>query len=473
MTMTSKQRWVLGVAVSALFVVVLDVMTVPIALTAIQRKFRASMTALEWTVNGYNLAFVAMLVVGVALGGRFGGRRVFLAGLGMVTAASAACALAPGIGYLITARAFQGAGAGLVMPLAVAELTTAFPPQIRGRMLGVLCSGLGLAVFGGPFLGGAVTQGLAWQWIFWINIPPGLTVMALTVWRMEDRRGPVRRVDISGVLLVAPGALGIVWGLVRGNTAGWGSVEVVAMLTVGSVLMAVFIYYELPVGRFHLFEFVAVKVANFCLFASLYGAIFMIAQYLQAGLGNGPLGAGLRLTPWTAAMVVVAPVFGMLIGKRTERRFVVAGLLMNAIGLGWLALVASGNLPYPHLLPPLIVSGCGVSVAMPGAQGPIHGHACLPEIGGAPGSVSILRILSGVFGVAVLGAVFVGAGGDASPQAFAKGFAPAIGVAAAVALAGAVAGLGMPRRRKASPAITLLPYQPPLGIESGEDNWEI
>src|SRR3954471_17497330 len=183
-----------------------------------------------------------------ALGDRFGRRRWFVAGVALFTAASVACALAPGVGWLIAARAVQGAGAALVMPLALALLSAAFPPERRAAALGLFSGVTGLAVLAGPVVGGAITQGIAWQWIFWLNVPIGAALAPLARRRLAESYGPAARLDLPGLLLVTGAALGLVWGLVRGNAAGWGSAEVVGALAAGAALLGAFVVWERRAG---------------------------------------------------------------------------------------------------------------------------------------------------------------------------------------------------------------------------------
>ncbi len=220
---TSAQRWVLALSALASFMVVLDMLVVATALTAIQRDLGASLEELEWTVNAYTLSFAVLLMTGATLGDRYGRRRMFAAGLGLFAAASAACALATDTSMLIAARTVQGAGAAMIMPLALALLNGAFPPERRGWATGIYGSVTALAAILGPVVGGAITQGLAWQWIFWLNVPIGLTAIPFVLGRIRESRGPAAAVDLPGLALAAAAALGIMWTLVRGNSAGWSS----------------------------------------------------------------------------------------------------------------------------------------------------------------------------------------------------------------------------------------------------------
>src|SRR3954464_15541376 len=223
----STRRWVLGLAAVASFMVALDTLVVSTALTTIRLDLHAGVEQLEWTVNAYNLSFAVLLMTASALGDRFGRRRGFALGLAVFSLASAAAALAPNIGTLIAARAIQGAGAAFVMPLGLALVGAAFPPEKRGSAMGALQGLTGLAVASGPVIGGAVAQGLAWQWIFWVNVPIGLLAIPLVLTRIPESRGNNDALDVPGLALITVAALGLVWGLVRGNGAGCGSAEVV------------------------------------------------------------------------------------------------------------------------------------------------------------------------------------------------------------------------------------------------------
>jgi EmrB/QacA subfamily drug resistance transporter len=455
-----SSTWVLALTAVASLMVALDALVVTTALNAIRLDLHASIEELEWTVNAYALSFAVLLMSAAALGDRFGRRRWFVAGIGLFTAASAACALAPGIGWLIVARAVQGAGAALVMPLALALLSAAFPPERRAAALGLFSGVTGLAVLGGPVVGGAITQGIAWQWIFWLNVPIGVVLAPLAVRRMKESYGPPARLDVPGLALVTGGALGLVWGLVRGNAAGWASPEVLGALGAGLALVAGFVAWErrapepmLPLGLFRARAFAAGNAAVFFMFASLFGAVFFMAQFLQTAQGHGPLDAGVRLLPWTATLFVVAPLAGARVSRFGERPFIAGGLLLQAVGMTWIALIAEPGVAYGRLVAPLVLAGAGVSMAMPAAQSAVVGAVAREQIGRASATFNALRQLGGAFGVAILVAVFAAAGDYASPQAFADGFAPAIGVSAALSLAGAVAGAALPGwRPEAAPA---------------------
>jgi EmrB/QacA subfamily drug resistance transporter len=455
--MRKTPGWVLAVASIASLMVALDALVVTTALPTIRVDLGASIEQLEWTVNAYTLTFAVLLMTGAALGDRFGRRRMFTAGLAIFSLASAACALAPNVGLLIAARAVQGTGAALVMPLGMTLLSAAYAPEHRARALGIFSGITGLAVLGGPVIGGAITQGIAWQWIFWLNVPIGLLTIPFVFRRVEESYGPrqSQRPDITGLGLVTGAALGIVWGLVRGNTAGWGSAEVIAALATGALLTLAFVLWErrtaepmLPMGLFASRPFSSGNAGIFFMCTALYGAVFFMAQFLQIAQHDGPLDAGLRLLPWTATLFVVAPLAGARIRRVGERPFAVAGLLLQAAGMGWIALIATPDVDYWRLVAPLAIAGCGVSMAMPALQTAVIGSVPPASIGKASGTFNMLRQLGGVFGIATLVAVFTGAGSYASAQTFSDGFTAAVGVAAALSLLGAVASLGLPAVRR-------------------------
>jgi EmrB/QacA subfamily drug resistance transporter len=463
MTSRTKTGWVVALTAIGSLMAALDTLVVSTALNRIRLDLGASVGQLEWTVNAYNLSFAVLLITGAALGDRYGRRNFYAAGLGLFAFASAAGALAPNVGVLIGARALQGVGAALLMPLGLALLSAAFPAEKRGAAIGIFSAITGISVASGPLVGGAVVQGIDWQWIFWINVPIGLAAIPLVLTKMRESYGPDTGLDLRGLALVTLAALATVWGLVRGNQAGWGSAEVLATLIAGALATIAFVAWERrarePMLSLELFRsraFSAGNAAIFLTFASLFGAVFFFAQLLQTGLGYGPLDTGLRLLPWTATFITVAPVAGALADRIGERPLMVAGLSLQALGMAWVALIADAGMAYTQLLAPFIVAGVGVSMAIPAAQNSVVASVADHAIGKAAGANSMMRELGGVFGVAIAVAVFAAAGSYASPAAFVDGFSPAIGVGAALALAGAVAGLALPGRRPA-PAPALVP----------------
>ena len=309
----------------------------------------------------------------------------------------------------------------------------------------------------GPLVGGAVTEGIDWHWIFWLNVPLGLVVIPFVLARMEESRGPDVALDLRGLALATVGLLGIVWALVRANAAGWASPEVVASMAGGLALLAAFVRWQLraprpmlPMRFFADRAFSAGNGAIFLAVGALFCGVFFIAQFLQTALGYGPLDAGLRLLPWTATLFFVAPVAGNAVDRFGERPFLVAGPLLQAIGLGWIALIADAGMTYAELIAPLIVAGVGISMSFPAAQNSVIGAVAPDEIGKASGINSTMRELGGVFGIAVSVTAFGGAGGYASPQSFAGGFVAAMTVATILSVLAGAAGALLPRRAGAA-----------------------
>ena len=456
---TASERWVLGLAALGSAVVALDTLVVATALTTVQDRLGASLAELEWTVNAYNLPFAVLMVTAAAMGDRWGRRRVFTAGFALFTLASAACALAPAAGWLIAGRAAQGIGAAAVLPLSIAMLGATFPAARRGWATGVFTAVTGLAVLAGPLVGGAVTYGLSWQWIFWINVPVGVLLVPLALARLPEGRGTARPLDPAGAVLTAAALLGIVWGVIRGPEIGWTAPEVLGALFAGVVLGGALVVHErrtaapmLPAVLLRVRPFGAAATAGFLLTAALLGTLFFITQFVQVTLGSDPLQAGWQVLPWTATLFVVAPLAGRLIDRVGERPLVAGGLALQAVGLLWLAIAAGsgyGAVGYGALVAPIVLAGIGVSVAMTAAQSAAVAAAPPGTVGVASGIYAMSRQVGGVVGIALIGAVFVGAGGGPSPEAFGDGFPAAIATAAVLSLVGAVAGLVLPARTPA------------------------
>jgi EmrB/QacA subfamily drug resistance transporter len=420
----------------------------------------ASLSDLEWTVNAYNLAFACFLLTGAALGDRFGRRRMFSVGLFVFTAASAAAALSPSVTALIAARTVQGMGAAMVMPLTLTLISEAFPVEKRGAAIGLWGGISGLAVAAGPVVGGAVIDGIDWHWIFWLNVPIGLTLIPLSALKLTESFGPRPKLDPVGLLLAGGGFLSMTWGLVRANAIGWSSTEVVATLLLGVALVGAFVIWErrapnpmVPLRLFRSRGFSAANAVSFFMYAGLFGAVFLMAQFLQTGLGDSPLGAGLRLLPWTATPMIVAPIAGALADRFGNRPFMVLGLSLQAIGLAWVASIAGQHVTYAELGVALTVAGVGTSFCFPTVANAVLASVPLEEAGVASGTNSSFRELGGVFGVAVLAAVFTHSGVYSSSSAFFANFGTAIWVAAGFSALGIVAALLAPGRRPSASAV--------------------
>lgn len=449
--------WVVILTAVGSAMAALDTLVVSTALSAIRVDLGATVEQLEWTVNAYNLSFAVLLLTAAAFGDRYGRRGWYAGGLALFAVASAASALAPSVGWLIAARALQGAGAALMLTLGLALISAAFPPERRGAAIGLFSAVTGIAVASGPLVGGAIVEGIDWEWIFWLNVPIGLLAVPFVLTRIEESVGGDARLDLPGLALISAGAFGVVWALVRGNTAGWDSGEVLAALCGGVLVLCAFVTWErrarapmLPPRLFRSRAFAAGNVVLFCLTGALFGAIFFFAQMLQTVLGYEPLGAGLRLVPFTVTFITIAPVVGRFVDRTGPRPFVIAGMALQTLAFGWIALIAEPGLTYAQFLVPSILAGAGVSLAIPSAQVAVVGSVAGPDVGKAAGANTMMRELGGVLGIAIAVALFAGAGSHASPEAFLDGFAPAIASLAALALVGALTALAIPTARPAN-----------------------
>jgi EmrB/QacA subfamily drug resistance transporter len=446
---------------AALFMTALDNLIVTVALPSIRADLGATIEDLEWTVNAYTLTFAVLLIPAAALGDRFGRKRVFLGGLALFTLASAAAGLAPSTGALVAARALQGAGGAVIAPLTLTLLAEAYPAERRGLALGVWAgvSGFGVAV--GPLLGGLVVEGLAWQWIFWINVPLGLLLLPLAARNLRESRGPAARLDIPGVALVGLGLFGIVLGLVRSSADGWTSMLVVSAAAAGVVLLAAFVAWErraaepmVPLSLFRSRVFSATNAVSFVMFFGMFGSIFLLTQVLQFAMGASPLEAGVKMLAWTGTVMLVAPIAGATADRVGPRAYLTAGLALQGAALLWMASVTEPGLGYGSLVIPFVMAGAGMAMCFAPSASAVLASVRPEQAGQASGVTNAIRELGGVFGVAVLSSVFSSSGSYASPQAFVDGADPAVTVGAVVVFAGALLALvALPTRRRVREAL--------------------
>ena len=447
--------WTLALTSIALFMVVLDNLVVSTALPVIRVDLGASIEELEWTVNAYTLTFAVFLLTGAALGDRFGRKRMFAAGIALFTVASAAAALAPSMDALIAARAIQGLGGALVMPLTLTILSDAFPAERRGVALGIWGAIGGIAIASGPLVGGAVIEGISWQWIFWLNVPVGLLLVPLAAARLRESHGPDSALDLPGLALASGGLLGVVWGLVHGNGDGWSSPSIVGSLAAGVALLIAFVAWELrtpqpmlPMRFFRNRGFSAANAASLAMSFGMFGSIFLLTQFFQTAQGYSPLEAGLRVLPWTAMPMVVAPIAGALSDRIGSRPILAVGLSLQAIGLAWIAAVSTATVGYGSLVGPFILSGIGMGMFFAPMANVILSAVRAGEEGKASGANNAVREVGGVFGVAVLASVFSSYGGYESAASFNDGLVVATWVGAFVVAGGALAALAIPGRAK-------------------------
>ena len=446
----------------ALFMVSLDNLVVTTALPVIKASLAASLSQLEWTVNAYTLTFAVLLLTGAALGDRFGRKRVFMAGVTVFTGGSAAAALAPNGDLLIVARAIQGLGAAIVLPLTLTLLSAAVPAARRGLALGLWGAISGLAIAVGPLVGGAIVEGLSWQWIFWLNVPLGIILVPLAGRLLVESRGPDSALDLPGLGLASSGMFALVWGLIHGNDQGWTSAGIVGSFAAAAVLLTAFIAWEaraaspmLPLRFFRNRAFSAANAVSLMMSFGLFGSIFLLAQFFQIVQHYSPLEAGLRTLPWTAMPIFVAPIAGVLSDRIGGRPLLVAGMVLMSVGLSWIASVSSPTTDYLRLVPAFVLAGTGMSLFFAPTANLVLSAVRPEEEGRASGANNTIREIGGVFGVAVLASVFSANGGYASPQSFVDGMVPAVWVGAAVLAVAAGVALLVPGRRPVAPGLRL------------------
>ncbi|MFD7510979.1 MFS transporter [Streptomyces sp. NPDC059853] len=447
--------WTLALTSAATFMASLDNLVVTTALTVIREDLGGDLAALEWIVNGYTLPFACLLLFASALGDRYGRRRVFASGIALFTLASAGAALAGSTDALIAARAVQGAAAAALIPLSLTLISAAVPPERRGAAFGVWGAVNGLAIAGGPLVGGAITEHLSWHWIFWLNLPIGLLVLPLALTRLPESRGQVERLDAVGTALASGGLFGVVLAIVRAHEHGWTSGSVLAGFALGALLLAAFVRHEartpeplLPLGLFRSRAFTAINITSLLMYAGMFGSIFLLTQFLQLIMGYSPMEAGVRMLPWTAMPMIVAPLAGALTDRIGGRPVVASGLLLMAAGMGWFALYADPAVSYPGMVPAFVL--CGIGMAMFFApSGAMAMGAVPPGMQGiASGVNNSAREVGGALGVAVLASVFAARGGYGSGQEFTDGLVPALWVAVGVLVVSAAVITWLPERRR-------------------------
>ena len=451
MNRRTSTLWTFAIVAIALFMVSLDNLVVTMALPVIRRDLGASLSDLEWTVNAYTLTFAALLLMGAALGDRFGRRRMFTIGVAIFTFGSATAALAPTSSWLIAARALQGLGGAISMPLTLTILSAAISAEKRPLALGAWGGIGGLAVAVGPVVGGAITQGMSWHWIFWVNVPIGIVTVILAQLRLPETHGPDRSLDLPGVALASIGLVGIVWGVTHGNGRGWTDGEVLGTIAAGFAFIAAFIAWEsravhpmLPLNLFRRRASVVANGVSFLMSFGMFGSIFLLSQFFQIVQGLSPLDSGIRILPWTFTPVIVAPIAGWASGRIGARPILVAGMALMSIGLGWIAAITSTTVSYPTLIPAFVISGAGMGLFFAPIANVVLSAVPREDEGKASGANNTIRELGGVFGIAVLSAIFSATGSYATPHTYTAGLIPGVWAGAAAVAVAIVVALALP-----------------------------
>ncbi len=455
-TPATKRRlgWVLGLTSTGYFMVVLDSVVVITALPRMQRDLHVSLASLQWTLNAYGIAFAAGIITAAALGDRLGRRKVFASGLALFTVASVACAVAPSATALIAARTVQGLGGAIVLPLSLTILTTAFPPERRGMIVGIYGGLAGLAVALGPIVGGAVTQGIDWHWIFWINVPIGASAVLLGLRLLPESYGAPERLDLMGVGLVTAGVVSLVWALSRASAVGWSSAEVFGTLVAGAVLLVAFVGWEsavsepmVPLRLFAVRDFAIGNLTTFLMSGAIFAAGLLVTEEFQLARHYSPVGAGARLLPFFATPMFVSPIAGALSDRIGRRPIMVAGLSMLTAGFVWVAWRGSLATSWIELVVALLIAGVGISIALPTVPTAVLSAVAPHEMGKASGINYMAQRFGAVFAIAIGSAVFSAHGHFGSPAGVTAGFKPALWACAGFAVLAAVSAICMSPRR--------------------------
>ena len=460
--------WVLGLTSTAYFMVVLDSVVVITALPRMQRDLHVGVASLQWTLTAYNIAFAAGIITAAAVGDRFGRRRIFNLGLALFTVSSAVCALAPDAPELIAARTVQGLAGAIVLPLSLTILTTTFPAARRGMIIGIYGGLAGLAVALGPIIGGAVTQGLDWHWIFWINVPIGAVALPLALRLLPESYGARERLDLVGAALVTAAVVAIVWALVRGDQSGWTSTEIVSCVVCGAVLLLAFVAWEKrvsePMVPLHLFRSRAFAVGNvttFLMTGAIFAAGFLVTQEFQLARGYSPVSAGVRLLPFFATPMLVSPIAGAVSDRIGRRPVMATGLFLQTAGLAWVAVRGSLSTNWVELDIALLIAGVGISMALPTVPTAVLNSVAPRELGKASGINYMMQRFGAVFAIAIASAVFAADGHLGTPASVTDGFKPALAVCAGFAVLAALSALAIsPPKTRPVPASN--PLEAPL-----------
>ena len=408
------RKWWTLISVSlAIFMLLLDITVVNVALPDIQRSLHSSFQDLQWVVDAYSLTLAAFLLTAGSLADRLGRRLVFTTGLAVFTASSVVCGLSSTALMLNVARAVQGTGGAMMFATSLALIAQAFQGRDRGTAFGVFGAVTGAAVAIGPLVGGIITDAIGWEWIFFVNLPIGLFAIALTLTRVTESRDPnASRIDWIGLVTFSGALFLLVFALVRGNDAGWGSTQIVAMLSTSVLLIVLFVVAELrqkrPMLDLSLFRrpaFVGANAVAFAISASIFSMFLYLTLYIQNVLGYGPLQAGLRFLPITLLSFFVAPIAGRLTVRVPVRMLLGTGLLLISAGLLSMTAVSATS-GWTALIPGFVLAGAGIGLVNPPLASAAIGVVPVERSGMASGINSTFRQVGIATGIAGLGAVF-------------------------------------------------------------------
>ena len=409
-----ERKWWTLIAVSiAIFMLLLDITVVNVALPSIQHALHSSFSDLQWVVNAYALTLAAFLLTAGAVSDLIGRRRVFVAGLGVFTCSSAVCGLSSTPLVLNLARAVQGTGGAMMYATSLALIAQAFHGRERGVAFGVFGAVTGAAVAIGPVIGGVITSGIGWEWIFFINVPIGAAAVALTLTQVSESRDPAATgVDWAGLVTFSGALFLLGFALIQGNEYGWGSTRIVAFLIGAAVLLVAFVTAErrqarpmLDLTLFRRPAFAGASIVAFSISASIFAMFLYLTLYIQDVLGYDALQAGLRFLPVTLLSFAVAPVAGRLSVRVPVRLLLGGGLLLVSGGL--LAMTAvSPSSGWTALIPGFVLTGAGIGMINPPLASTAIGVVHYSRSGMASGINSTFRQVGIATGIAGLGAIF-------------------------------------------------------------------
>jgi EmrB/QacA subfamily drug resistance transporter len=449
-----RKWWTLGAVSFGLFMIMLDNTVVNVALPSIQRDLGARLSELEWIVAGYALTFAALLLVGGKLADLFGRRLVFVVGLGIFTASSLACALAPNPQFLIGARVVQGIGAALMSPATLSIISATFPPRERGQAIGIWAGVAALALSIGPFVGGVLTEHVGWSSIFFVNVPIGVVAIAASLLLIEESKDTSegQRLDLPGLLSSALGLFALTYGLIEANNYGWTSARILGALAIAAVALASFVVLErrqrrpmLELALFHNATFTGANLVVLLVALAQFGVLFFVSLYMQNVLGYSPVRAGTAFLPMTVLIVAIAPLAGRVSDRMGSRWLMTGGMMLVALQLFYFSRLGVHE-SYATLVPGMLIGGVGIASVMSPSNAAALRGVPVDRAGVGSAVVNTSRQVGGSTGIALMGAIVAhGMAGRQTPEAFVHGFSLALTVAAVIAFAGALVAVTLVR----------------------------
>lgn len=447
----NKKWWTLGAVAFGLFMIMLDNTVVNVALPSIGRDFDTGLSELEWVVNGYALMFGVLMLTGGKLADLLGRRRIFIAGLAIFTLASLACGLATSAHFLIGARVVQGVGSALMNPATLSIIVATFPARQRGMAIGIWAGVSAMALAIGPLLGGLITEHIHWSWVFFINVPVGILGIVVARLVIEESRdtSAVQRLDLPGLAVSAVALFALTFGLIEANSHGWTSPLILSLFAVAAAGLVGFVLLEqhqqVPMLDLSLFRnptFAGANAVMMLVGLAMFGVFLFVTLYMQNVLQYSPTQAGAAFLPMTILIVLLAPIAGKLSDRLGSRWLMAAGLALVSLSL-LLDTRLDAASSFWDVLPPLLLGGAGMGLAMTPTTAAAMGSVPMDKAGVGSAVLNSMRQVGGSLGIAILGAIVASyitvAPTDPRAQAqFLDGFHAALYVAAVIAFVGVI-----------------------------------